>query len=93
MFWINKIGDQKASPFPGMLHFTFKTYLILLSIKQGSIIYHFKVFGMTLPGIETGSPGPWANSLPTRQMSHSSEFQRLIIFFDLYPKMAITRFL
>ena len=27
-------------------------YLILLSVKQGNIKYHFKVFGMTWPGIE-----------------------------------------
>ena len=48
-------GDQKASfsiattprcregttPFPGLLHFTLDTYLILLSVKQGDIKYHF----------------------------------------------------
>ena len=31
-----------ATPFPGLLHFTLDTYLILLSIKQGGIKYHFK---------------------------------------------------
>ena len=30
-----------ATLFPGMLHFTFDTYLILLSVKQGGIKYHF----------------------------------------------------
>ena len=33
-------------------------YLILLSVKEGGIKYHFKVFGMTQPGIEPRSPGP-----------------------------------
>ena len=28
-------------PFPGLLHFTLDTYLILLSVKQGGIKYHF----------------------------------------------------
>ena len=28
--------------FPGLLHFTLDTYLILLSVKQGSINYHFQ---------------------------------------------------
>ena len=27
--------------FPGLLHFTFDTYIIMLSVKQGSIKYHF----------------------------------------------------
>ena len=44
-------GDQKAPfsiatrggryPFPGLLHFTLDTYLIMLSLKQGVIKYHF----------------------------------------------------
>ena len=49
------VGDQKApfpiattprcrgeaTPFPGLLYFTPDTYLILLSVKQGGIKYHF----------------------------------------------------
>ena len=31
-----------ATPFPGLLHFTLDTYLLLLSVKQGGIKYHFK---------------------------------------------------
>ena len=31
-----------TTPLPGLLHFTFDTYLILLSVKQGGIKYHFK---------------------------------------------------
>ncbi len=48
-------GDQKApfsiaatrscregtTPFPGLIHFTLDTYLILLSVKQGGIKCHF----------------------------------------------------
>ena len=54
---------EGASPFLGLLHFTFHTYGIILSVKQGRIKYHFfkKVFGMTRPGIEPRSPGPLAN--------------------------------
>ena len=33
---------EGATPFPGLLHFTLDTYLILLSVKQGGIKYHFK---------------------------------------------------
>ena len=32
---------EGTTPFPGLLHFTLDTYLILLSVKQGSIKYHF----------------------------------------------------
>ena len=35
----------------------------MLSVKQGSIKYHFWVFGMTRPGIEPRSPGPLVNTL------------------------------
>ena len=41
-------GDTKAlfvgegaTSFPGLLHFTFDTYLIKLSVKQEGITYHF----------------------------------------------------
>ena len=38
-------GDQGvgkgATPFPGFLHFSLHTYLIMLSVKQGGIKYHF----------------------------------------------------
>ena len=30
------------SPIPRLFHFTLDTYIILLSVKQGSIKYHFK---------------------------------------------------
>ena len=36
----------------------------MLSVKQGGITYHFKVFGMTRPRIESRFPGPLANTLP-----------------------------
>ena len=52
---VSKVGDQKSPfliattlrcrgggySFPGLLHFTLDMYLILLSVKQGSIKYHF----------------------------------------------------
>ena len=55
---------EGATPFPGLLHFTLDTYLIMLSVKQGAIKYHFfLVFGMTQPGIESQSPRSLANTL------------------------------
>ena len=45
---------EGATPCPGLLHFTLEPYLIMLSVKQGGIKYHFWVFGMTRSGIE-----PW----------------------------------
>ena len=42
----------------------------MLSVKQGGIKYHYlKVFRMTRTGIESRSPGPLANTLPTSPMS------------------------
>ena len=34
------VGDG-AIPFPGLLHFTLDSYLIMLSVKQGGIKHHF----------------------------------------------------
>ena len=32
---------EGTTPFPGLLHFTLDPYLIMLSVKQGGIVYHF----------------------------------------------------
>ena len=61
---------EGATPFPGLLHFTLDTYLILLSVKQGGIKYHFlKSLVWRDLGLNPGSLGPLANTLPTRPMS------------------------
>ena len=39
-FSIATIGDGTV-PFPGLLHFTLDTYLIMLSVRQRDIKYHF----------------------------------------------------
>ena len=49
---------------PVLLHFTLDPYLLMLSVKQRGIKYHFWVFGMTRPGIEPKSPGPLTNTTP-----------------------------
>ena len=49
--------------FPWIAPFTLDLYLIMLSLKQGGIKYHFWVFCMTQPGTEPWSPGPLANTL------------------------------
>ena len=41
----------------------------MLSVKQGSIKYHFWVFGMTRPGIEPRSYWPLVNTLTIMPMS------------------------
>ena len=35
------IERKGATPFPGLLHFTLDAFLIMLSVKQGGIKYHF----------------------------------------------------
>ena len=39
--FVDRDVGEGATPFPGLSHFTFDMYLILLSIKQGGIKYHF----------------------------------------------------
>ena len=53
--------------FPGLLYFTLDPYLIMLSVKQGGIKYHF----LSLWYDSTRSPGPLANTLTPRPMSGS----------------------
>ena len=52
-----------ATPFPGLLHFTLEVYLIMLSVKQGVIKYHFLSLIMIQPEIKHRSPGPLVNTL------------------------------
>ena len=61
-------------------------YLILLSVKQGGIKYHFKVIGMTRPGIEPRSPGPLANTLLTRSITstHTHTHTHIYIYIYIY---------
>ena len=39
--WENQCVGEDGTPFPVLLNFTLDTYLILLSVNQGSIKYHF----------------------------------------------------
>ena len=63
-----RVGEGATRP-PGLLHFTLDPFLIMLSIKQGGIKYHFWVFSMTRPGIEPRSPGLLANTQLIRPMT------------------------
>ena len=63
---------EGATPFPGLLHFTFDSYL--MCFKKGSIKYHFCVFGMTRPGIELRSPGQLANTLLRPKSTRLNDF-------------------
>ena len=56
--------EEGATSFPGLLNFTLDTYLKMLSIKKGCIIYNFWVLGMTRPETEPRSPGLMVNTLP-----------------------------
>ena len=50
---------------------TLDSYLIMLSVKQEGIKYHFLSFGMTQSGIEPQSPRPLANTLNAWPMDRS----------------------
>ena len=63
---------EGATPFPGLLHFTLDPYLIMLSVMQGGIKYHFWVFGMTRLRIEPRSPGFLVNTLTIMPLPYTS---------------------
>ena len=59
---------EGAIPFPGLPHFTSDPYLIRLSVKQGSIKYHFLSLWYDSTWIEPKSPGPLAKTLTIMPM-------------------------
>ena len=73
-------GEGKATiPFPGLLYFILDPYLIILSVKQGGIKYHFWVFSMTRSGIEHRSPGSLTITQPFMPMNNQhAGYQRSI---------------
>ena len=81
--FISKLGDLKVPFsivttqrsregcyfFPWIAKLTLDPYLIMLSVKQGGIKYHFRVFGMARSRIEPKSPRPLANTLTIMPMA------------------------
>ena len=78
--WLTVDKDDLTAPFSiattlkckgGCYSFplTLDPYLIILSVKKGSIKYQFWVFGMTQAGIEPWSPKPFIKTLPLCQWS------------------------
>ena len=62
--------EEKTTLFPGFLHFTLDPYLIMQSVKQGGIKYHF--LSLWYDSIwEPRSPGPLVNTLSIMPMSGS----------------------
>ena len=49
--------------FPGLLYFTLDPYLIMLSVKQGGIKYHFLSLWYDDPGLNPGLPAIGEHSL------------------------------
>ena len=55
--------EEGATPFSGLLHFTLDSNLIMLSVKQGSIKYHFLSLWYDSTWDWTQVSGPLANTL------------------------------
>ena len=55
-----------------------ETALLNMSVKQGGFKYHFRVFGMTQPGVELRSPVLLANTLAIRTNNTSFECDILL---------------
>ena len=73
--------------FPGLLHFILDAYLIMLSVKQGTVKYLFFSFfffflRMTRPKIELWSPGPLANTLLIRLICRQFFFHCLCFWLN-----------
>ena len=62
--------------FPWIAPLALDPYLIMLSVKQGDIKYHFWVFDMTWPQIEPQSYRPLVNTLTIMPMRRFVTFIR-----------------
>ena len=71
-----------ATPFPGLLYFTFDTHLIMTSVKQVIIVYHFLIFDITQHVIERHSPGLLVKTLHIRPNKRHKNTQVWIINID-----------
>ena len=58
---MHPLSLKDATPFPELLHFSLDPYLIMLSVKQGGIKYHFFF-------IEPWFSGPLVNTLLIKPM-------------------------
>ena len=83
--FVHRDVGKSAPLFPGLLYFTLDPYLIMLSVKQREIKYHFWVFGMTRPGIEPRSPRPLANTLTAWPMDRKQLFSLWVRKFKFCP--------
>ena len=60
---------EGTTPSLGLLHFTLDMYLIMLSVKQGGIKYHFlSLWYDAILGLNPGLPCHW-QTLPTRPIA------------------------
>ena len=66
-------------------------YCWVLSKEVSSII--FKVFGMMQPGIEPRSPGPQANTLPTRPVCKLFVLKIVTWSYNSFQKIIISSYL
>ena len=75
---------EGATPFPGLLHFTLDPYLIMLSVKQGSIKYHFLKSLVALWVV--CSPMVWE----TWVQSQVASYQRLLKWYLIPPCLILS---
>ena len=84
----SKCQEERYS-FPGLRHFTLDPNLIMLSIKQFGIKYHFWVFGITGPVFETQSPGALTNTLSIGQWTGIHIYIHIYIYIYMYTNIHI----
>ena len=77
------IGEG-STPFPGLLHFTLDTYLIMPSINQGGIKYHFLSLWYDLTWNWT--PVPWVIDKHFTYLSNGLEdnFCFVLLIYKVY---------
>ena len=85
---------ERATHFPVLLHISLDTYLIMLSVKQGSIDYYFFwVFGMIWPVIKPWSPGPLVHTLSHKANGPVYIHMYIHFLLSLYVYMFYSLFL
>ena len=65
---------EGTTPFPGLLHFTLDPYLLMLSVKQGGIKYHFLSLWYELFMKRFNMPKSVPNSKIFQYLSNTASF-------------------
>ena len=94
--FLHQCVGEGATPFPGLLYFTLDSYLIMLSVKQGGIKYHFLSlwYDSTWDRTQVSRAiGEHSNRQANVQYESTNNSIKIVCFFTCLPYSLLNHFL